>query len=167
VCATGVAAGERFVRPHEGNDVERWSRLTRAVSPVLDRIGPVPFSDEDRDLLEILVSDHELGGPEPPGWMVELFEDIAAGRVSRPRRWVPGEYPRGENGLANLLADIEAELFPLGVDDYGEGVSWPVPPFGVRVIIRETSASGPWVYLERLHSRPGRAAPAPAPDPAA
>ena len=135
----------------EGLRVDRWSKLTQAVVPILDRFAPAPLSDEDRDLLEVLVGDQELNGLEPPCWMVELFEDIAAGRVSRPRRWVPGGYPQGENGLACLLAEIEAEFFPLGVEDYGEDVSWPIPPFVVRlVVVRESAAPGPWLYLERL-----------------
>jgi hypothetical protein len=96
LAATATRALRSFLEAYDlkGNGVERWSRLTLAVLPVLDRLAPVPFSAEDRDLLEVLVSDHELDGPEPPGWMVELFEDIAAGRVSRPRRWVSSEYPR-------------------------------------------------------------------------
>jgi hypothetical protein len=109
------------------------------------------MTDEGRDLLEVIVGDHGLSGPSPPVWMVELFSDIRAGHTARPRRWVPDGYPLGEMGLANILADIEAELFPLGVDDYGEGVAWPIPRCGVRVVvIRESTAPGPWVYLERL-----------------
>jgi len=135
------------------NKVLRWSRLTLVVSNVIDRIAPTPLSDECRDVLEVLIADHGLDGPSPPEWMVELFEDIAEGRVDRPRRQVPSGYPLGENGLANLLADIEESLFPLGVDDCGEDVSWPVPPFDVRVVVvRETSTPGPMVYLERLSS---------------
>lgn len=131
--------------------MNRWSRLTVVVAAVLDRMAPAPLSAEDRDLLEVLVADHLLDGPAPPEWMVALFEDIAASRFNRPRQLVPGEYPRGEMGLANLLADIEDELFPLGIDDYGEFVHWPIPPFGVRVVIsRETRGPEPRLYLERL-----------------
>jgi hypothetical protein len=131
--------------------VERWSPLTLAIAPVLDRIASQPLTDEGRDLLEIVVEDHGLSGPSPPSWMIELFGDILARRTALPRRWVPDGYPLGEMGLANVLADIEAELLPLGVDDYGEGVKWPIPGCGVRVVvIRESLAPGPWVYLERL-----------------
>jgi hypothetical protein len=143
--------GESVVRPRRAQAVERWSPLTLAIASVLDRIAPVPLSDETRDLLEVVVEDHGLSGPSPPGWMVGLFGDILARRTTRPRRWVPDGYPMGEMGLANVLADIEQELFALGVDDYGEGVVWPIPGCGVRVVvIRESSAPGPWVYLERL-----------------
>jgi hypothetical protein len=128
--------------------VERWSLLTLAIAPVLDRIAPVPLSDETRDLLEVIVDDHGLSGSSPPEWMVELFSDILA-RRTRPRRRVPDGYPLGEMGLANVLADIEQELFPLGVDDYGEGVTWPIPECGVRIVINRESVV-PWIDLELL-----------------
>jgi hypothetical protein len=131
--------------------VEHWSPLTLALVPVLDRIAPAPLTDEARDRLEAIVESHGLDGPAPPGWMVELFNDICARRTGRPRQSVPDGYPLGENGLANVLADIEEELLPLGVDDHGEGVTWPIPGCGVRVVvIRESTSPGPWVYLERL-----------------
>jgi hypothetical protein len=131
--------------------VDRWSPLTLAIAPVLDCIAPQPLTDQGRDLLEIVVEDHGLSGPSPPQWMIDLFGDILACRTAVPGRWVPDGYPLGESGLANVLADIEAELLPLGVDDYGEGVMWPIPAIGVRVVvIRESSAPGPWVYVERF-----------------
>jgi hypothetical protein len=89
--------------------VERWSRLTQAIAPVLNGIAPAPLTDEVRDLLEVVVHDHGLSGPTPPDWMIELFDDILARRVDKPRRWVPDSYPFGEMGLANILADVGRE----------------------------------------------------------
>lgn len=126
--------------------MERWSRLTQALVRVLDRVAPQPLSDQDRDLVEALVAEYELGGPTPPDWMVEVLGDIVSRNVSRKKRCVPDE-----PALACVLEGIQEELFPLGVDDYGEHLTWPLPAFGVRlVVIRETSAPGSLVHLERL-----------------
>lgn len=131
--------------------MERWSPLTLAIASVLDRIAPATLTDECRDLLEIIVDDHGLNGPAPPTWIVELFRDIRTGQTAWGRRWVPPGYPLGESGLANVLADIEAELLPLGLKDDGEELVWPIPSCGVRlVVIRESLAPGPLVYLEQI-----------------
>ena len=96
---------------------------------------------------------------------MELLTDIMGRRVDKPRRKVPAEYPHGENGLANVLADIEQELFPLGVDDYGEGLVWTLPGCGVRVVVsRETRRPGPWLIVERLPTDGQNAEPAAAAD---
>ena len=129
--------------------MDRWSRLTHALAPILDRVAPAPLSDEDRDLVEVLVADYGLDAPDPPAWMVEVLEDIIRGHVGRPRRGVADE-----NNFACVLEEIQDELFPLGVDDYGEGMTWPLPAFRVRlVVIRETSAPGALIHLERQKVR--------------
>ena len=116
-------------------EVERWSRLTRAIVPVLEKIASHPMLDDERDLLEVLIEEHGLDGESPPEWMVGFFDDVLNQRVDGPRRFVPMEYPEGENALSNILLDIQAEIMPLGYDDYGEGAEWPIPNCGVRVYI--------------------------------
>ena len=116
-------------------EAKRWSRLTRAIVPVLEKIAAHPILDDERDLVEVLIEEHGLDGEAPPEWMVELFNDVLNQRVDEPRRFVPWEYPEGENGLSNILLDIEAEIMPLGYDDYGEGANWPIPNCGVQVYI--------------------------------
>ncbi len=129
--------------------MDRWSRLTSALAPILDRVAPGPLSEEDRDLVEVLVADYGLDGPDAPAWMVDVLEEIAHGHVGRPRRGVPDE-----NKLSCVLEEIQDELFPLGLDDCGEDMTWLLPAFGVRlVVIRETSGPGPLVYLKRLNVR--------------
>ena len=135
--------------------MEKWSQLTLSMLPVLDSLAPRQLTDKDRDFLELQVADYGLNGPNPPDWMIELFRDILKRKTSRPRRCVPNEIP-----LACVLVEIQDELFPLGVDDYGEGLCWALPTFGVRlVIIRETRALGSLVHLERLKGRTGPGKP--------
>ncbi len=114
---------------------KRWSRLTRAIVPVLEKIASQPMPDDERDLLEVLIEEHGLGGDSPPEWMIRLFDDVLNQRADGPRRFVPMGYPEGENGLSNILLDVQAEIMPLGYDDYGEGADWPIPSCGVRVYI--------------------------------
>jgi hypothetical protein len=83
--------------------------------------------------------------------MIQLFDDIRSRRIESTGRHLPSNYPFGENGLSNVLADIESELMPLGIEDYGEGISWPIPGCGVKVVIlRETNASVPLLYIKTL-----------------
>ena len=116
-------------------EVERWSRLTRAIVPVLEKIAAHPMLDDERDLFEVIIQEHGLGGESPPEWMVELFDDVLNQRVDGPGRFVSMGYPEGEDGLSNILLDIQAEIMPLGYRDYGVGADWPIPSCGVRVYI--------------------------------
>ena len=126
--------------------MEHWSQLTLAMRPVLDSFAPRPLTDKDLAFLELQVADYGLNGPNPPDWMIELFQDIVKRNTSRPRRCVPNDIP-----LVCVLVEIQDELFPLGVDDCGEWLTWALPVFGVRLkIIRETRSPGSLVHLERL-----------------
>ncbi len=134
--------------------MEKWSQLTLALLPVLDSLAPGPITDKDRDFVELQVVDYGLCGPNPPSWMIDLFQDIVNRNSSRPRRYVPDDNP-----LACVLLEIQDELFQLGIDDYGEDLIWALPAFGVRlIIIRETDGRGSLVHLERLSDRkvPGK-----------
>ncbi len=123
-------------------EAERWSRLTRAIVPVLEKIASHPILDDERDLFEVIIAEHGLDGESPPEWMVELFDDVLNQRVDGPRRFVPVGYPEGENGLSNILLDIQAEIMPLGYEDYGEGADWPIPSCGVRVDVSRENIDG-------------------------
>ena len=123
-------------------EVERWSRLTRAIVPVLEKIVSHPILDDERDLFEVIIEEHGLDGEAPPEWMIGLFDDVLNQRVDGPTRFVPWGYPEGESGLSNILLDIQSEIMPLGYDDYGEGADWPIPSCGLQVYIsRENSDS--------------------------
>ena len=54
---------------------------------------------------------------------------------------LPTGYPQGENGIANILADIDSDIVRIGVDDWGEGWQLDVPSLGVSA------------YVSREHER--------------
>lgn len=114
---------------------ESLSALTRSFLTLVEAVADRTLSESEQWKLEEIVRDHGLEGDDPPAWMIELFDRLLHRRVDRRRREIPEGYPRGENGLANLLSGIHETLVPLKVDDYGEGVDWPISQRGVRVII--------------------------------
>ncbi|MEZ0367869.1 MAG: ankyrin repeat domain-containing protein [Candidatus Sericytochromatia bacterium] len=119
------------------------SRLAQAMLPVLEKIAARSLSFEERALLEEILTDHGLEGASPPEWMLALFDDILASRGDKPACDVPTGYPGGENGLANILADIHSQFLALGVEDEGESVCWEIPSCGVTMFIsRESGIPG-------------------------
>jgi hypothetical protein len=108
------------------------SPLARRLFSLVERIRGSALSQSDAERIETSLHDHDLAA-KPPDWMTELFDDILQGRTGR--RVIPAGYPSGENGLANVLATIEEELGTVGIDDYGEGINWPIPALGVRVVV--------------------------------
>jgi hypothetical protein len=114
------------------------SVLTRAVLPVIALARPDSLINPD--IVEGAVAGHELDGESPPEWMVAWFARIAARQPIRELFEVPGGYPDGDEGLINLLLDIEEAIGPLGLDDVGESFEWPVLAAGLVVLtIRETN----------------------------
>jgi hypothetical protein len=97
-----------------------------------------------RDMIEEIVVGHDLDADRAPAWMFEFLSRIR-NRHLTPRSAeyeIPAGYPHGENGLFNVLADI-SEVYSLGLDDYGEGLTWSISGLGIRVsVIREWLRSG-------------------------
>jgi hypothetical protein len=131
------------------------SPLTRLLALLLEQVRGEPLAEETCALLEIIVTDHGLEGDHAPQWMFDFLNAIRERRVGRPRFSIPVGYPLGEEGLANVFADIEQELMSLGIDDYGEGMVWPIHRLGLRVvIIREWSEQNHYgVAIEPLPKR--------------
>ena len=116
---------------------QQHSPLTLVLFDLLQRgFGDDP-SAERLVQLEALVSDHDLEGEKAPAWMFEFFSRILNRRLTpRTDRYViPCGYPHGENGLCNVLLDIDHDIKPLGLDDSGEGLTWPIPRLGIRVVV--------------------------------
>jgi hypothetical protein len=114
------------------------SALTRAVLPVVALARPDSFIDPD--IVEGAVAGHGLDGEAPPNWMVAWFARIATRQPTPELFEVPGGYPNGDEGLVNVLLDIEEAIGPLGFDDCGESFAWPIPAAGLVVLtIRETA----------------------------
>jgi len=127
------------------------SPLAVTLLPILEQIQGTLFSELQQRVLEDIISDHGLNDDNPSEWMVELFEAIPNQKRNFPSWDVPSSYPHGENGLANLLADISRELCPLQIQDYGEGATWSIPEFDVVVtVMRETSSGRAQVSLRPI-----------------
>ena len=78
----------------------------------------------------------------PPDWMQQFVADIANGRSSDCLLRIPMGYPRGENGLINVLLEVDATVCPLGIEDSGEQLFWALPHNNVQVFIgRETAGN--------------------------
>ncbi len=73
--------------------------------------------------------------------MLDFFAHIANGVDKRIEMLLPPGYPEGENGIANILADIDADVARIGIDDWGEGWQLDVPSLGVSA------------YVSREHGR--------------
>jgi hypothetical protein len=134
---------------------EAHSPLTVVLSELLERGFGVPSNNELLGLLELAVSDHGLEGDKAPEWMFEFFSRILNRRwAPRSERYeVPRGYPHGEDGLSNLLIDIDQEVHPLKLDDYGEALMWPIRGLSLHVsIIREWNGEGYGVVIKPLQT---------------
>lgn len=121
------------------------SPLTRVIVPVLELARREQASSIDPGTVERVIVEHGGHGESPPNWMMAWFSRVARGEVSPRLFQVPVGYPTGESGLANILADIEETIVPLGIADDGESFVWIIPRAGLKVLtIRETA--GEWYY---------------------
>jgi hypothetical protein len=102
-------------------------------------------TDEDEVLVQEAIGNHLVEDRTPP-WMIELLDRLLEARPTPEATRYPWGYPEGENGLVNILADMEAALGPLGIDDCGEQWSWALPALGVRLIV---SREGPGDFVVR------------------
>lgn len=130
-----------------------YSPLTLVLADLLERGLGATAGEKMRELLEIAIREHALEGENAPAWMFEFFSRILNHRLApRTERYeIPRGYPHGEEGLCNLLLDIDRDVHPLGFDDYGEGVMWPISDLGLRVgIIREWNGEGYGVVIDAL-----------------
>lgn len=117
--------------------------LAKAMLPVLEKVAGRTLTQAELALLEEILTNHGLEGPSPPEWILNLCADILGGRCDQIGRKIPSGYPLGENGLANVLSEIELHLLPLRLNNQGEYQSWPIPACGVTVYIgRETQTPG-------------------------
>lgn len=132
-----------------------YSRLTLVLTELLERGFGAAATDEVRDVVEIAVSDHDLDGDKAPPWVFEFLSRILNRRMT-PRTEgykIPSGYPHGEDGLCNVLLDIEQGLQPVGLDDYGEDLKWPIPGLGLQVsILREGIGEGYDVVIRPLQT---------------
>ena len=107
----------------------------------------------------LAIASRELGRPAPPstadavresidghslweanGWLIPLLRRLIDRLPTDGPVEIPWGYPAGENGLANLLADLQGESW-LHVEDYGEGMLWRLPAAGLEVFISREAAS--------------------------
>jgi hypothetical protein len=132
-----------------------YSPLTLVLAELLECGYGVAATVESRGVIELAVSDHDLDGDKAPAWLFEFLSRILHRRMTpRTERYkIPSGYPRGENGLCNVLLDIEQAFRPLGLDDYGEDMKWPIPGLGLEVsIIREGNSEGCDVVIRPAQS---------------
>jgi hypothetical protein len=93
------------------------------------------------------IDDHHVW--EANDWLIPLLQRLVDGAPTLRPVVIPQAYPAGENGLANLLADLDAEAW-MYVDDYGEGVLWRLPVAGLEVFIcRESGVRDGHTYEVR------------------
>ena len=128
------------------------SELVDTLARLIEFVRGHPLKAKRRSALVELVGDH-LVDAEAPEWMLVFLEDVLSGRAARTH--IPTGYPMGENGLANILADIEVGMgMKLGIEDYGEGVHWKIPRHGIVVFIcREALARDQHFYEVSSDSR--------------
>ncbi len=134
---------------------ETYSPLTVVLSELLQRGFGVTANNELHGSLETLVVSHALDGGKAPTWVFEFFSRILNHQLApRSERYeIPRGYPHGEEGLCNLLLDIDRDVHRLGFDDYGEGVMWPIPGLGLHIgIIREWNGDGYGVVIKPLQT---------------
>jgi hypothetical protein len=114
------------------SDLER--HLLALASRELGRSAPASTADAIGEA----INDHHLW--EANHWLIPLLRRLLDREPTTAPVEIPRGYPAGENGLANLLADLHAEAW-IDVDDYGEGVFWRLPVAGLKVFISRESAS--------------------------
>ncbi|MGW1616442.1 hypothetical protein ACWCQZ_44760 [Streptomyces sp. NPDC002285] len=109
--------------------------------------------------MDVHVRDHFPDRPAPE-WMNDLLDALLTRRLTGEAVRCPEGYPDGENGLMNILLDLERE-FPLGIEDEGEATFWPMPQIGLALLIGREGGTHyvvrPWegTWQERLQD--GRA----------
>lgn len=122
-------------RPPEDLADGDWAPLTPRLVPILSALRPQALSAELWMEVQDAVDGH-APSREGQAWMVDLLDDLLAGRTSGAWQPLPEGYPDGDNGLVNILLDLEAEA--IGYDDQGEDAVWTLKPFGVQLqIVRE------------------------------
>ena len=106
--------------------VDQLCLITTKASGVAD-------NEDLRSRISEIVWEHGL--LTPPTWMMEFFALLANGVDERTEILIPPGYPEGENGIANILADIDADVARIGIDDWGEGWQLDVPSLGVSAYV--------------------------------
>lgn len=103
---------------------------------------------EEKQVLRIL---ERHGLATSPAWMSRLLEKIANKETLARLERIPSGYPMGENGLVNVLLDINSEIVSLSLDEHGESLYWEIVPFDLVVsILRETAGPGNLVAIRKL-----------------
>lgn len=128
------------------------SPLTRVVIEVVElaRPGSPPVNPA---IVEEAVTCHGMNGEAPPAWPLAWFRRIATRQPVSTLFEVPDRYPDGDQGVVNLLLDIEQAIGPLGVTDVGESLEWIIPGAGLRVLtLRETARGGYYGAIRPLGS---------------
>lgn len=114
----------------------------------------LPETEDLRARISEIVWEHGL--LTPPGWMTDFFSYIANGVDERTEMLFPTGYPEGENGIANILADIDTDVAHIGVDDWGEGWQLDVPALGVTAYVsREHGRQDLAVFTPRPRTKCG------------
>jgi hypothetical protein len=69
--------------------------------------------------------------------LIELFEDLQGKKLDKKIELMNPNYPDGDNGFSNLLADLNVDFgFDLGnYDDYGEGIVWSLRNSGLKFFL--------------------------------
>lgn len=92
---------------------------------------------EEIEGIEYAIENHILPEDEVPGWMLKFFDNITHKRELDKKIPYPNGYPFGENGLINILADLEMDhgFDFTGFNDYGEAVEWKIEKLGLKLFI--------------------------------
>jgi len=87
--------------------------------------------------IENAIDNHFLERDQIPDWMLQFFDNIIYMQELDKKIPYPVGYPNGENGMINILADLESdEGFDFtGFNDSGESVEWKIAPLGLKVFI--------------------------------
>ena len=127
----------------------RGARLVDLLEHVLRNGGKL--RPKQRELLEVLVwEDVEEYGDFR--WLTSILEQVVAGRVSDPQPLSRGFEEL--DGVSDLLHRIDEDITPTGFDNWGEGIHWAFPGFGLRLVV--SCESSPIWYALRPTSEPVR-----------
>jgi hypothetical protein len=114
----------------------RQSELERHFLAIVSQELGVPVPQSTIDAVHEAIESNSLC--EANQWLIPLLQRLLNAHLTSEPIEIPWDYPGGEAGLANVLAELEGETW-LHVDDYGEGVVWRLPAAGVEVFINRES----------------------------
>ena len=123
-----------------------FSVLRRLISDIKTSLNEEAM-ESNFAVLDEIVRRHQL--TNAPRWMVDIFYNIVIGNHLDCFLRIPREYPNGDDGITNVLFDIDRDVTALLIDDYGEGMTWILPHLGTSVVVlRETT--GPFALFAVL-----------------